>query len=127
MSAPYDLCEITLATLLRRIEAAAAALPSRPQAALRELAVAREEITARLGATQPAPAPPAGAGVRLTARERQVLGLLAQGDRNKEIALRLGLRERTVKFHVANVLAKLNAQSRTEALRRALEMGLLEG
>ncbi len=66
------------------------------------------------------------ATVRLTVRERQVLSLLAQGDRNKEIAISLRLRERTVKFHVANLLQKLGAQSRTEALRNAIELGLLD-
>ena len=126
MSGPRDLCHATLTGLLRRIDAAAAALPAHPQRALRELDAARSELTARLDAPAPsADRQPATAGVHLTARERQVLQLLAQGDRNKEIAIQLGLRERTIKFHVANVLAKLNAQSRTEALRRALELGLL--
>jgi DNA-binding NarL/FixJ family response regulator len=126
MAAACDLPDAILADLLRRIDAAAAALPARPQTALDELEAAREQITARLSAADSFSATPAAdAEIRLTTRERQVLGLLSQGDRNKEIALRLGLRERTVKFHVANVLAKLNAQSRTEALRRAMELGLI--
>lgn len=126
MSGPRDLPQIRLADLLRRIDAAAAALPARPHAALRELRAAREELTARIDAgCVSLTAPPAAGDVRLTVRERQVLHLLAAGDRNKEIAVRLALRERTVKFHVANVLAKLGAQSRTEALRRAIELDLL--
>lgn len=124
MAGPRDLPEATLADLQRRIAAAAAALPARPRAALRELRAAQEELSAHLGEEGRAgTAPPVTGDVRLTARERQVLGLLVRGDRNKEIALRLGLRERTVKFHVANVLAKLGAHSRTEAVRRALELG----
>jgi DNA-binding NarL/FixJ family response regulator len=112
-----------LDALMRRIDAATAALPGRPDAALRELRLARALLDA---ARQVKDTPAAGWDPRLTLREREVLGLLASGSRNKEIALRLGLRERTVKFHVANLLRKLDAQSRTEALRRALEFGLVE-
>jgi DNA-binding CsgD family transcriptional regulator len=120
---PREVSEATLIDVLRRIEAAAAALPSCPNAALRELRSARTILLAPLRhvpvtAIEPDP--------RLTVREREVLRLLAQGNRNKEIALSLGLRERTVKFHVANVLRKLDVQSRTEALRRALELGMLD-
>ncbi|MFN8559477.1 MAG: response regulator transcription factor [Dehalococcoidia bacterium] len=121
VTAANDPVDVTLADVLRRIDAASAALPARPHAALRELDAAREALTARLSP----PAAPTADGVKLTTRERQVLLLLAQGDRNKEIALRLGLRERTIKFHVSNLFAKLNAQSRTEALRRALELGIV--
>ena len=113
--------------LLHSIDSAAAALPREPDAALREL----NALRSRLAPTEPPapPAPPAPDPVeapRLTSRERDVLDRLARGDRNKEIAVQLGLRERTVKFHVANLLLKLGAQSRTEALRRALDLGLLE-
>ena len=128
MTLSRDRCDSTLTAVLQRIDAAVAALPARPQAALRELLQAQQELTARLEApVQPRPggAPAPEATIRLTPREHQVLHLLARGDRNKEIALRLGLRERTIKFHVANLLAKLGAQSRTEALRRAIELGLL--
>lgn len=61
----------------------------------------------------------------LTAREREVLGLLAEGLRNKEIAARLGASEKTIQFHTANIFGKLGAQSRTEAVRIALERGLV--
>lgn len=120
---PRDLSNEMLDALMRRIDAATAALPGRPDAALRELRLARALLDA---ARQVKDTPAAGWDPRLTLREREVLGLLASGSRNKEIALRLGLRERTVKFHVANLLRKLDAQSRTEALRRALEFGLVE-
>ena len=61
----------------------------------------------------------------LTAREHEVLQLLARGLRNKEIAARLFVSERTVNFHLANIYAKLHVSGRTEALSKALEQGLL--
>lgn len=62
----------------------------------------------------------------LTAREREVLQLLARGLRNKEIAARLTVSERTVNFHLANIYSKLHVSGRTEALSKALEQGLLK-
>jgi DNA-binding NarL/FixJ family response regulator len=61
----------------------------------------------------------------LTTRELEVLRLLARGMRNKEIAARLFVSERTVNFHLANIYQKLNVSGRTEALSRALEQGLI--
>ncbi len=61
----------------------------------------------------------------LTAREQEVLRLLARGLRNKEIAARLFVSERTVNFHLANIYQKLNVSGRTEALSKALEQGLI--
>jgi DNA-binding NarL/FixJ family response regulator len=61
----------------------------------------------------------------LTAREQEVLSLLARGLRNKEIAARLVVSERTVNFHLANIYQKLNVSGRTEALSKALEQGLI--
>jgi DNA-binding NarL/FixJ family response regulator len=61
----------------------------------------------------------------LTPREREVLQLLARGLRNKEIATRLVVSERTVNFHLANIYAKLHVSGRTQALSKALERGLL--
>ena len=62
---------------------------------------------------------------RLTARELDVLRLLAQGERNREIAATLGLAEPTVKIHVNNLLRKLQAKDRTEAAVIALKRGLV--
>lgn len=62
----------------------------------------------------------------LTEREREVLHLLAQGLQNKEIAAKLGIRERTVKFHVSTILGKLGATNRLEAVRLAVQQGLVE-
>lgn len=61
----------------------------------------------------------------LTPREQEVLRLLARGLRNKEIAARLFVSERTVNFHLANIYQKLNVSGRTEALSKALEQGLI--
>jgi two-component system, NarL family, response regulator YdfI len=61
----------------------------------------------------------------LTAREREVLQMLAQGRGNKQIAVRLNISEHTVKFHVASILGKLGASSRTEAVSLALRRGLI--
>jgi DNA-binding NarL/FixJ family response regulator len=61
----------------------------------------------------------------LTARELDVLRLLARGMRNKEIAARLYVSERTVNFHLANIYQKLNVSGRTEALSKAIEQGLV--
>lgn len=61
----------------------------------------------------------------LTPRELQVLGLLASGLSNKAIAVRLGISDQTVKFHVAAISGKLGASNRTDAVRRALRKGLI--
>jgi DNA-binding NarL/FixJ family response regulator len=62
----------------------------------------------------------------LTPRELEVLALLARGLPNKEIAASLYIGERTVKFHVSSILAKLDAGNRTEAARIAISRGLIE-
>jgi DNA-binding NarL/FixJ family response regulator len=61
----------------------------------------------------------------LTARELDVLTALADGASNKAIARRLGISFHTVKFHVASILAKLDAESRTEAVAQAARLGLV--
>jgi DNA-binding NarL/FixJ family response regulator len=62
---------------------------------------------------------------RLTERESEVLALLALGLPNKAIALRLGISDHTVKFHVSTIFSKLGASSRTEAVMVAARRGLL--
>ncbi len=59
----------------------------------------------------------------LTAREREVLQLMAQGLPNKQIATRLSVSLHTAKFHVASVLAKFGATSRTEAVTQGVRRG----
>jgi len=61
----------------------------------------------------------------LSAREVEVLALMAQGLANKNIADRLAISEHTVKFHVSSILSKLAASSRTEAVTKGLRDGLL--
>jgi DNA-binding NarL/FixJ family response regulator len=61
----------------------------------------------------------------LTTRENEVLQLVAQGLPNKTIAIRLGVSEHTVKFHVTSILGKLGASSRTEAVRLGARRGLI--
>ncbi|MCS6849448.1 MAG: LuxR C-terminal-related transcriptional regulator [Anaerolineae bacterium] len=63
--------------------------------------------------------------VRLTQREQEVLTLMSRGLRNKEIAAYLGVSERTAAFHVGNVLAKLGADGRIEAINIARALGWL--
>jgi DNA-binding NarL/FixJ family response regulator len=62
----------------------------------------------------------------LTEREQEVLELLGQGLTNKEIASRLFITERTVKFHVSAILRKLDAGNRTEAVTIAVQAGILD-
>jgi DNA-binding NarL/FixJ family response regulator len=59
----------------------------------------------------------------LTDRESEVLGLLAKGMANKQIAVALGISEHTVKFHVSSIYSKLNVTNRTEAVREGLRGG----
>ena len=61
----------------------------------------------------------------LTARQKEVLHLLATGLLNKEIADQLHISERTVKFHVSEILGKLGAGNRTEAAAIAMQRGLI--
>ena len=61
----------------------------------------------------------------LTARELEVLELVAEGLSNKLIAARLGISDHTAKFHVNAILSKLGADTRTEAVVRAARLGLL--
>ena len=59
----------------------------------------------------------------LTDRESEVLGLVAKGLANKQIAVALGISEHTVKFHVSSIYTKLNVTNRTEAVRAGLRGG----
>jgi DNA-binding NarL/FixJ family response regulator len=65
-------------------------------------------------------------GPSLTPREAEVLSHLARGGSNKRIAAALGISERTVKFHVSSIIAKLGATNRTDAVTRAAHAGLIE-
>lgn len=80
-------------------------------------------------ADKPAGAPDGNPAARATLgisdREHEVLGLLAAGLSNKEIAGRLGVSPNTVKTHLARLFEKLGARRRTEAILKARELGLV--
>jgi DNA-binding NarL/FixJ family response regulator len=61
----------------------------------------------------------------LTARELEILAMIAEGMGNRAIAQHLGISIHTVKFHIAAILDKLNARSRTEAVTTGMRLGLL--
>ena len=83
------------------------------------------EIDAMFPAALPASPPLAELTEPLTPRESEVLQMLASGLANKEIAARLAISEHTVKFHVASILGKLGAGSRTEAVSLGIRRGLI--
>jgi DNA-binding NarL/FixJ family response regulator len=86
--------------------------------ALYDPAVARRIVDVFTGARAADPFP------ELTPRERQVLGLLAAGERNSAIARRLGMTDKTVRNHVSAILTKLQVPDRTAAALRARDAGL---
>ena len=96
-----------------------------------ELAAAVEAAAAGLIAIPADGAAPAFAPLReratasLTPREHQVLNMIASGLANKEIGYRLGVAESTVKFHVASIMTKLDAGSRTEAVAIGIRQGIV--
>jgi len=97
-----------------------------------QIVAAVHTATAELVAIEPhaiepwlASSRPAESSEPLTARESEVLNMMAEGLANKVIAHRLGISEHTVKFHVTSVLSKLNASSRTEAVMLGLRQGLI--
>ena len=83
------------------------------------------EIPATFPALAPASQPLAELPEPLTRREREVLQMLAAGLANKEIAARLNISEHTAKFHVAAILGKLGAATRTEAVALGIRRGLV--
>jgi NarL family two-component system response regulator YdfI len=96
------------------------------QAAAAGLVVAHPaEIAAMLPVAEPASRALAELAEPLTPRESEVLQMLASGLGNKEIASRLSISEHTVKFHVASILGKLGASTRTEAVSIGIRRGLV--
>ena len=85
--------------------------------------VLHPDIARKLMRGAPAAAQPAATD-SLTAREMEVLSLLARRLSNKEIAAELGVAEKTIKTHVSSILSKLGLESRVEAARIAREQGL---
>ena len=113
--APYE------AALARRALAASLAVLDRPDAAAEETARASEGLRALSTAGR---ADGAGSLEPLSAREREVLALIAEGLTNRQIAERLVLSEHTVHRHVTNLLGKLGMHSRSAAAALAARSGL---
>ncbi|MBX0329938.1 response regulator transcription factor [Oscillochloris sp. ZM17-4] len=96
------------------------------QAAAKGETLLKPEFLARVLALRASPAaaaPPRDTA--LTEREREVLQAAAKGERNKEIAYRLGISERTIKAHLASIYQKLGVDSRAAAVAVAARRGLL--
>jgi NarL family two-component system response regulator YdfI len=107
--------EVTPEQLRAALEAAAAGL----------LVVHPSDLDNALPAAANMPATADELPEPLTRREREVLQMLAAGLVNKEIAARLAISDHTVKFHVASILGKLGASTRTEAVSAGIRRGLV--
>jgi NarL family two-component system response regulator YdfI len=94
------------------------------RAAARGETLLKPEILARL-LSGPGASSMAGSGPELTERELEVLRGVAQGERSKEIAFRLGISERTVKAHLAGIYNKLGVDSRAAAIAVAAQRGII--
>jgi DNA-binding NarL/FixJ family response regulator len=96
-------------------------------AAKQDLTVIAPEFLLQLLPAEPPQATDVGDDLLepLTAREREVLTLLAEGAGNKEVAAKLAISENTAKFHVSSILGKLGATTRTEAVTRGYRLGLI--
>jgi NarL family two-component system response regulator YdfI len=93
------------------------------RAAARGETLLKPEIMARLlSQTEPSRS---SSALDLTDREREVLAAVARGERSKEIAVQMGITERTVKAHLANIYNKLGVDSRAAAIAVASQRGLL--
>lgn len=75
---------------------------------------------------QPAVAKPKSQVATLSERETEIVRLLAEGLSNKSISERLSLSENTIKYHLKNILRKLNVQNRTEAVMYAMRNNLID-
>jgi NarL family two-component system response regulator YdfI len=97
------------------------------RAAARGETLLRPEIMARVLSKAGMPSNQSGstAGPDLTERENEVLAAVAKGERSKEIAVSLGITERTVKAHLASIYGKLGVDSRAAAIAVAAQKGLL--
>jgi ATP/maltotriose-dependent transcriptional regulator MalT len=112
------------APLVRAAWAAAGALGARPLLAELESLARRARIGLRPAGTGEPEAPPPGEELGLTPREREVLGLVADGRSNRQIAEELFISAKTASVHVSNILAKLGVANRAEAAVAAHRLGL---
>jgi len=88
------------------------------------LTTAPAEVIAEMLQASPYPAN-GDTFIELTARELEVLNLLAGGYANKQISRELGISEHTVKFHVSSIYTKLDVSNRAEAVRIGIQLGLI--
>jgi len=95
------------------------------RAAARGETLLKPEIMARVLSRMNAPQTESRTSINLTDRELEVLVSVARGERSKEIASHLGISERTVKAHLANIYSKLGVDSRAAAIAVAAQLGLL--
>lgn len=95
------------------------------QAAAKGETLLKPEILARVLSAKSAPTSGSQTNSVLTERELEVLQAAARGERNKEIAYKLGITERTVKAHLASIYQKFNVDSRAAAVAVAAQKGLL--
>jgi DNA-binding NarL/FixJ family response regulator len=116
-----DLLRLGVRAQLPRDASAAEILAAVEAASAGFAAIDPRDLEALLGSASPAAA--AAEPALLTARELEVLRMLAEGAANKTIAWKLNISEHTVKFHVASILGKLNAASRTEAVTMGIRRG----
>jgi non-specific serine/threonine protein kinase len=114
-------------TAARRVLGAEAAAAAWREGALLGPKAAIDLASIPVQSGRPAPAPAARGQERglLSAREREVLALVAEGKSNREIAEALIVSENTAKYHVAQLFNKLGTNSRAEAVARAVALGLL--
>jgi DNA-binding NarL/FixJ family response regulator len=108
--------EATATEIAAAIEAAAAGLVALPADGLAPVAAPAASAAGHEADVSPQP---------LTARETEILGMIAEGLGNKLIAARLGISDHTVKFHIASIFTKLGAGSRTEAVTIGVRRGLI--
>lgn len=118
-----ELLRLGVRAVLPRDASAAEILAAVEAAAAGFAAVDPRELETLLGSSMPVAA--AARESVLTAREMEVLGMMSEGSANKNIAWKLGISEHTVKFHVASILAKLGASTRTEAVTLGIRRGLI--
>jgi NarL family two-component system response regulator YdfI len=107
--------EATAAEIVAAIEASAAGL----------VAIHPDVLSVLFPTTSRAQPEPNPFDQILTAREIEVLRMMAQGLGNKEIASQLGISDHTVKFHISSIFAKLGVSSRTEAVTVGIRQGLI--
>ena len=106
-------------------DATAAVIGAAVRAVATGLSVLPRQLVAAAVPTSAARQPRTDDDQTLTARETEVLGMLAEGLGNKQIAARLGISEHTVKFHLASIFTKLHAGTRTEAVMLGARRGLV--